>query len=296
MDDFISLVTQAEAREQRYAIAIVVRTEGSTSGKAGAKTVILEDGSVLGGWVGGGCVESAVIQAALQAIRTGIPATIDLDLTDEFTGLGMPCGGKMTVYIEPKVPPRTLVILGNNSLSKALARLGTAAGWKILIDDSSATHRDYPPNVTLITDDLEYTRFPVHPNTFVVVATHHKGDHRPIAYAIREGATYVALVASRKRARIVLDMVREMGIPEEALSVVRTPAGLDIGAKSPEEIAISILAEIVYEARKPEASMMAQSDSCNDAPRRFPARESRNAGSTGPKPQNAPSPREIREG
>jgi xanthine dehydrogenase accessory factor len=255
MDDFVRLVGDAEASGQGYAAAIVVRTEGSTSGKAGAKAVILEDGTVLGGWVGGGCIESTVVEEAARAIREGKPRTIDLDLTDELSGLGMPCGGRMTVYIEPRHRPSALVLLGNNGITRALARVGVAAGFRVVVDDTTATPGDYPPGVTLITDDLEYTRFPVHATSYIVVALHHKGDHRAIEAAIRRSARYIALIASRKRAKAVLDTVREMGVPEEALSVVRTPAGLDLGAETPEEIALSILAEIVHESRKGTRSL-----------------------------------------
>jgi len=187
----------------------------------------------------------------------------------------------MTVYIEPRVRPRTLVLLGHNSITRALARLGAASGFRIVVDDTSAVAEDYPAGARLITNDLEYTRFPVSPNSYIVVATHHRGDHRAIEYGIREGAQYIALIASRQRAKIVLDMVRELGVPEDALSVVRSPAGLDLGAETPEEIALAILAEIVHFSRRnalspASLSVLATKGDHTDARPDAPVREEMN--------------------
>ncbi len=250
MRDFFEMLQEAEAQGKNYAVAIVVHTEGSTSGKPGAKAVIQQDGTILGGWLGGGCVESAVVETAKVVMRSGVPKMITLDLTDEFSGLGMPCGGKMWVYIEPKMSPPTIVVVGSGTFAQAIAKLAVATGFPVIVDDSHATPEQFPYACSIISDDLDYTNFPVSSNTFVVIATQHKADDRSMEAAIRKGAKYIALIASRKRAGIVLNTLRSRGISEGALATVHAPAGLDIGAQTPEEVAISILAEIVYEIRK----------------------------------------------
>ncbi|MFN4182504.1 MAG: XdhC family protein, partial [bacterium] len=110
-----------------------------------------------------------------------------------------------------------------------------------------------------ISDDTDYTGFPVYPITCVVVASQHKGDDRAVETALRKGATYIGLIASKKRSGIVRDILRSRGVSEEMLSRVRAPAGLDIGARTPEEIAVSILAEIIYEMRKKSPAPLSKS-------------------------------------
>jgi xanthine dehydrogenase accessory factor len=126
------------ARREAYALATVIETEGSTSAKPGAKALIGRDGTVMVGWVGGGCAESSVRQAALECLRDEHPVVIDLDLNDEVLGTGMPCGGSMRVYVEPVLPQPTLWVLGHGRVAECLCRFGATLGYRIVVNDTPA--------------------------------------------------------------------------------------------------------------------------------------------------------------
>ncbi|MFN4182245.1 MAG: XdhC family protein, partial [bacterium] len=189
------LLKTAEEEGKRYVVAVVVNTVGSTSGKTGAKAVILENGEVKGGWLGGGCVEAVVIQEAKKVLSSGEPKLVEVDLTDEFSGVGMPCGGKMWVYLEPKVEKPWMVIIGGGALGRALVQFSRHLGFSVILDAPGEKQEDYPEDVRVISDDTDYTGFPVYPITCVVVASQHKGDDRAVETALRKGAKYIGLIA-----------------------------------------------------------------------------------------------------
>ena len=193
----------------------------------------------------GGCAESAVRHQALKCIAGGRPQIITLDMTDEVLGVGMPCGGIMDVYIEPVLPKPELLIVGHGRIAEALARLGSLMGFHVTVDDPGAVRNLFPDVDHLITDDLDYSKLSLGPASFVVIATQHKGDHLSLQKAIESEAGYIALVSSRHRAALVLDYLAATGIPPAQLERVWAPAGLDIGATTPEEIALSIMSQIV---------------------------------------------------
>jgi xanthine dehydrogenase accessory factor len=234
------------ARREAYALATVIETEGSTSAKPGAKALIGRDGTVMVGWVGGGCAESSVRQAALECLRDDHPVVIDLDLNDEVLGTGMPCGGSMRVYVEPVLPQPTLWVLGHGRVAECLCRFGATLGYRIVVNDTPAPDpARYPDATEIIDDDYDYERLTPAPEDAVVIATQHKGDHVSAVRALRSPARHIAVIASHKRARLVLEFLRGQGLAEEDLARVSAPAGLDLGARTPEEIALSVLGEIV---------------------------------------------------
>lgn len=244
--DLLDLMVVLRARREPYAVATVVETEGSASAKPGSKALIAHDGSLLTGWVGGGCAESTVRQAALECLGTGEPRVVELDLDDEVLGTGMPCGGSMRVFVEPVLPRPTLWVLGHGRAAECLCRFGATLGFRVVVDDTPAVDpARYPDAAEIIGDDYDYERLTPGSEDCVVIATQHKGDHLSAVRALRSPARYIAVIASRKRARLVLDFLRGQGFPDEELSRVRAPAGLDLGARTPEEIALSVLSEIV---------------------------------------------------
>lgn len=232
-------------RRRSYALATVIETHGSTSARPGSKAVIAEDGHVLAGWVGGGCAESTVCHVAIAGLKSGETAIVDIDLTSEVLGAGMPCGGSMRVYVEPVRPRPRLWILGHGEMAEVLCTTGAIAGFDVIVDDPMANRRRYPAAVQILGDDLEYRNLEPDARDYVVVATQHKGDHQSIVRCLRSPVSYIALIASRKRSRLVLDYLRTEGFDESELCRVRAPAGLDLGAETPEEIALSVLSEIV---------------------------------------------------
>ncbi|HXS39478.1 MAG TPA: XdhC family protein [Stellaceae bacterium] len=215
------------------------------SAKTGSKAIIGGDGRVAAGWVGGGCAEGTVCHAALDALETGESTIVDLDLDDEVLGTGMPCGGTMRVFVEPVHPKPCLWILGHGKVSETLCAIGTTIGFEVVVDDPMADRGHYPQAARLLTDDFDYSRLAPQAEDCVVVATQHKGDHESMARCLRSPVAYIALIASRKRSKLVLDYLREQGFSETELARVYAPAGLDLGARTPEEIALSVLSEMV---------------------------------------------------
>jgi xanthine dehydrogenase accessory factor len=247
--EIIDIVATLRAQRRGFAVATVIETAGSTSAKTGAKAVISEEGKVVAGWVGGGCAESTTAEQALHCIATGEPAIVEIDLNDEILGAGMPCGGSMRVYIEPTLPKPRLWILGHGLIAQCLCMFADAVGLDVIVDDPVVERAQYPAASRLITDDLDYEQFQPQAQDFVVIATQHRGDHESMKHALRSQTRYIALIASRKRSRLVLDYLRGEGIAQEDLERVHAPAGLDLGARTPEEIALCVISEIVLTRR-----------------------------------------------
>jgi xanthine dehydrogenase accessory factor len=244
--DLLDLMVALRVRREPCALATVVETEGSASAKPGSKALFAHDGTLLTGWVGGGCAEATVRQAALDCLGAGEPRVVELDLDDEVLGTGMPCGGSMRVFVEPVSPPPTLWVLGHGRAAECLCRFGATLGFRVVVDDTPAVDpARYPDAAEIIGDDYDYERLAPGAEDSVVIATQHKGDHLSAVRALRSPARYIAVIASRKRARLVLDFLRGQGFSDEELARVRAPAGLDLGARTPEEIALSVLSEAV---------------------------------------------------
>ena len=243
--DFYSHAAELSAAGEAFAIATVVRVEGSSSAQRGSKAIIDSRGKLITGWVGGGCAESAVKSEALKCLENDRPQLITLDMRDEELGVGMPCGGKMDVFIEPVLPKPELLIVGHGRIAETLADLGHLMGFAITVNDPAADSVAFPKASRLVTEDFDLTETPIGPKTFVVIATQHKRDHLWLQKALEGKAAYVALVASRHRAKLVLDYLAASGLPSQKIASVRAPAGLDLGAATPEEIALSIVSEMV---------------------------------------------------
>jgi len=255
-DNIFALLNEYLERGESCVLATVVRTNGSSSAKPGSKALLDQDGRNVLGWVGGGCAESAVRDESLRALNDGQTRIIEIDMTDEVLGVGMPCGGTMEVYIEPFVVKPALILLGHSRVVEALCTLGNLLGFAVTVDDAGATAEAFP-NARLVTHDPDLTEMGAGPNSFVVVATQHKADDLGCRRALEAGAPYVALVASRKRAQLVLDTLREQGVSAEDMARVHSPAGLDLGAQTPEEIALSVMAEIVKIRRQATGEALA---------------------------------------
>lgn len=248
-DDIFEAIAKLRESGEPYAIATVVETIGSVSAKTSSKAVIDCRGQIVAGWVGGGCAESATCEQALACIDSGDTAMMEVDLDDEVLGAGMPCGGHMRVYVEPVLPNPTLWIMGHGRVAECLSSMAHLVGLDVVVNDPLATAERFPEASRLITNDQDYAALQPQGEDFVVIATQHKGDHESMLRALASPARYIALIASRKRARLVLDYLRAEGIREELLARVMAPCGLDLGALSPEEIALCVISEVVLERR-----------------------------------------------
>jgi len=243
--EFLRRSSELAAEGKPFAVATVVRVDGSSSARPGSKALIDSQGRLVMGWVGGGCAEGAVRREALECISRGRPRLITLDMTDEILGVGMPCGGIMDVYIDPVLPKPELLIIGHGRIAETLAALARLVNFSVTVDDPSADRNSFPDADRLLTDDLDLSAAQIDSRTFVVIATQHKGDHIWLQKAIEAGAAYIALISSHHRASIVLDYVVANGVEPEKLTHVWAPAGLDLGAGTPEEIALSVVSQMV---------------------------------------------------
>lgn len=243
-EDLLARAADLQRRGQPFALATVVRCEPPTSAKPGAKALILEDGTVSG-WIGGACAEPVVVREALAAMRDGRPRFIGLigegargpGRTEGMLEYPMTChsGGTLEIYVEPSLPKPLLVLVGHGPVVETLATLGHAADYSV---------------VSLRADALGTLReLGLTAEASVVVATHAESDEEALERVLATDAGYVSLVASRRRAAVILERLKHRGVSPERLGLLKAPAGLDIGAVTPEEIAVSILAEIIQSRR-----------------------------------------------
>jgi xanthine dehydrogenase accessory factor len=251
-DEFFTKALELERAGKPFVTATVVRVEPPTSGKPGDKAIITLDGEVYG-WIGGSCTRPVVEEEARAVLEEDRSRLVRLAAdSDEaarregLTDLSMTCysGGTMEIYVEPHPPKIRLLLVGEQPIARSLARLGQAMGYQVLAVRSPGEEASLPEAEEHL-DTPDGIGEHVHPLTYVVVATH--GDHDEVALesALRAGAPWVGLVASRKRAASIREFLEGRGLGEDDLAVLSVPAGLDIGARHPEEIALSILAEIV---------------------------------------------------
>lgn len=262
--DLMSLISELKARGAPFALATVVRTVSVTAAKAGAKAVIRPDGSISGGWIGGGCARGAVLSAAREAIRDGTPRLVSVQPQDLLDAGGVAAGeerdgirfarnmcpsqGTMDIFVEPVLPQPELVICGASPVATALADLAPRLGLSGVI---CAAPEDQPLFATAsrridgFAIDLDPAR-----ERYTVVATQGKGDEAALRAALSTGARYVGFVGSRRKIAALRTRLAADGVPAPDLDRVHAPAGLDLGAITPEEIALSILAQILQLRRQ----------------------------------------------
>jgi len=250
MNSIFSLIEELQQKRKPFAVATVVETYGSVSAKTGSKAVIDEEGQLLAGWVGGGCAESTACQEAYDAIQSGNSTIIDLDLDDEVLGTGMPCGGGMRVYIEPVLPSPSIWLMGHGRVAEVICEMGSMLGYDVIVNDLGADPLRFPKAHQVINDDLDYAELAPKRDDYVVIATQAKGDHESMLRALACDAQYIALIASRKRSRLVMDFLQREGFDETDLERVMAPSGMDLNPRTPEEIALCILSEITLVRRQ----------------------------------------------
>lgn len=247
--DTLALLAHLSEHRTSHCVATVIEVMGSSSAPQGSQAVFDENGSLLLGWVGGGCAQSMVAQAALDSLADRRPRIVEVDLTDELFGAGMPCGGHMRVFVEPCHPNPVLWLLGRGTLVEYLCPLASELEFDVIVMDRNADREDYPKAMRVINDDDRYQQLLPSPTDLVVIATHHKGDYLALHQLMPSDVGYIGLVASRKRSDLILNRLRAEGISEDRLARIHAPAGIMIGSQTPREIAISILAEMIRYVR-----------------------------------------------
>lgn len=253
-DVLFQKASDLNAQGQPFALAIVVRHETPISGKPGDKAIILADGSIQG-WIGGGCTQPVIISEARKALADGRPRLVRVTPSSDHTEEGivehtMTChsGGTLDIYIEPVLPRPNLVILGKSVVAQTLARLGKVLNYRIIAVAPDAGPEHFP-DADVVEPTFDVSSLPFTQQTFIVVSTQGEGDEEALTAALKVDVPYVAFVASQNKAKALFKELQEVGIAKEDLARIRTPAGFNIQAHLPEEIAVSILAEIIYVMR-----------------------------------------------
>lgn len=235
------------------AMATIVQCVGSSPQKEGAKMLVREDGSIMG-TLGGGCIEAEVIQAALIAMKDAIPQTVPFELTEKKGGLV--CGGKVLVYIEPVVPEPRLIILGAGHVGKALSKVAGFSGFKVTVADDRTEYanRELLPDAddVIVSDfDAVFRKVLVDRSMYIVIATRgHNHDLEALKAALRTDAQYIGLMGSRRKKALIFKTLKSEGFSENDISRVIIPVGLPISSVTPEEIAVSIMAQIIRQRRE----------------------------------------------
>jgi xanthine dehydrogenase accessory factor len=250
MENFFEKIVEIKKSGEPAAFAIVIKIEGSTPRKTGAKMVVLKDGKTVG-TLGGGDLEKRVIEEAINAIKQRQPRIASFTLDIEKGKLDMMCGGKLDIYIEPILPDEKLVIFGAGHITQSLAPLMRGAGFKVSVVEDSPDFLqkdEFPETEDLILTDMDqFARdLPSDPGTYIVLLSRgFSRDKAILSQLIQKDFKYIGMIGSLRKISTMRGDLQNEGIPEEAFSKLKAPIGLDIGAETPEEIAISIAAEMI---------------------------------------------------
>jgi xanthine dehydrogenase accessory factor len=249
--EVLKALGDAMARGETVALVTIVEARGSTPQRVGARMVVHADGRIVG-TIGGGCYESDAFGKAREIIRSRTPRLVRYDLTDDFAAeTGLICGGQMQVFIEPVDPAPALYILGAGHVALQLGRLAPGLGFRVhVVDDREkfANRERFPEAEEVVVDDIPewVAKAPLPESAMVVVLTRgHRQDYDAVRALAGRRFRYVGLIGSRAKVAKLVERGLEEGLPAEWLRGVHAPVGLDIGAVTPEEIAVSILAELV---------------------------------------------------
>jgi len=249
--EVFAAVADALERGEPAALVTIVSTTGSTPQRVGAKMLVFADGRIVG-TIGGGCYENDAFWKAREAITSRKPQLLHYELSDDFAQeTGLICGGQMDVYIEPIEPSPELYIVGAGHVGFHLARLASDVGFRVhVVDDREkfANAERFPSAVEIVVDDIPSwiarANLPAHAYT-VIVTRGHTNDLEALRALAPRDLRYLGLIGSRAKVARIYDALTEAQMPADYLERVHAPIGLDIGAVTPQEIAVSILAELI---------------------------------------------------
>ena len=252
MSSIYEKMTELLQKQEPFVVATIVSYKGSVPRQV-AKMIITKDQKTYG-TIGGGCVEGQVAEEASLMLNNGEKGVLvkSYDLVEEeFGGVGMNCGGKIDVSIEIVEPNPTLIIAGSGHVSSSLAKLAQMLGFEIVVVDPLAKKERFPEATQVLSDFLENNlpNLNVSSETYIVIVTRHKDDLPALRAALRTKAGYIGLIGSKRRVLQAFRLLLKEGFTQQQLDRVNAPIGLDIGAETPEEIVVSIMAEVVQRRR-----------------------------------------------
>jgi xanthine dehydrogenase accessory factor len=259
--DIYEEIVRLRQEGRRGAVATIVNVRGSIPSFETAKMLVRDDGSIVG-TIGGGCVEAEVWQAAREIMESEKPRTLTFNLNQNPKyDTGLVCGGTLDIFIEPVLPPASLYIFGAGHVALSLYRAARSAGFDVsVVDDREnyANRERFPEAKEVIAEDFDKTMSRLNPGEtsyLVIVTRGHRDDMRVLRWAVQSQARYIGMIGSkRKTISIFRELVKE-GIPEHRFERVHAPVGLDIGAITPEEIAVAITAELIAARRRVERQL-----------------------------------------
>ncbi|HKH99369.1 MAG TPA: XdhC/CoxI family protein [Candidatus Sulfotelmatobacter sp.] len=259
--DIYEQIVELRRQGRRGAVATIVNVRGSIPSFRTAKMLVRDDGSIAG-TIGGGCVEADVWQAAREVMESEKPRTLTFDLNqDPKNDTGLVCGGTLEVFIEPVLPPALLYLFGAGHVALSLCQTAVSAGFDVIVTDdrsSYASKERFPAASEVHALDFDEAMQKLDPNessSIVIVTRGHRDDMRILRWAVQTRARYVGMIGSKRKVIKIFETLREEGLPAELFNRVHAPIGLDIGAIMPEEIAISITAELIAVRRQATAAL-----------------------------------------
>jgi xanthine dehydrogenase accessory factor len=249
--DIYEQIVQLRRDGSRGAVATIVNVRGSIPSFKTAKMLVRDDGSIVG-TIGGGCVEADVWQAAREVMETEKPRTLTFDLNqDPKYDTGLVCGGTLEVFIEPILPPALLYVFGAGHVAANLCQVAASAGFDLIVTDdrtSYATKERFPSAREVHAFDFDEATKQLDPNeaSYIVIVTRgHRDDMRLLRWAVQTRARYIGMIGSKRKVIGIFKTLQEEGVPAHLFDRVHAPIGLDIGAVTPEEIAVAITAELI---------------------------------------------------
>jgi xanthine dehydrogenase accessory factor len=259
--DIYEEIVQLRRERRRGAVATIVNVRGSIPSFKTAKMLVRDDGSIVG-TIGGGCVEAEVWQAAREVMESEKPRTLSFNLNqDPKYDTGLLCGGTLDIFIEPVLPPALLYIFGAGHVSVNLYNVAKVAGFEVtVVDDREAyaNRQRFPEAKEVIAAEFEEAMIRLTPNdsSYIVIVTRgHRDDMRVLRWAVQTSAKYIGMIGSKRKTIAVFRELTQEGLSPELFERVHAPVGLDIGAITPEEIAVAIAAELIATRRGVERAL-----------------------------------------
>jgi xanthine dehydrogenase accessory factor len=256
--DIYEEIVKLQRAGHKGAVATIVNVRGSIPSFKSAKMLVRDDGTIAG-TIGGGCVEAEVWQAAREVIESERPRTLSFDLNqDPKYDTGLVCGGTLEIFVEPVLPTPLLFIFGAGHVGFELSKAAGRAGFDVIVTDDRETYANperFPEAKQVIAEDFDkaLSGITLNESAYVVIVTRgHRDDMRVLRWAVQTNAKYIGMVGSKRKAITVFRELTKEGLKPELFEQVHSPVGLDIGAITPEEIAVAIVAELIGIRRKVE--------------------------------------------
>ncbi len=259
--EYTDRLAELASRREAFAVATVTKTEGSTLAKPGFKILVSSEGEVVRGTLGGGCPEGPIVEVALRAMQDGSPRLVRVHLVDAAQAIAgttrassedeiyveTDCGGTLEVFVEPMLPTERLILIGQggrDDIEEALIREGKALGFEVVVVDPVPDLRE-TPDVLVKAVNIDPKALPVGERDSIIVLTKGDRDVAILETLSKLKARFVGLLASRRRLKKDLEELAKLGVPQSFLDKLHAPIGLDIGARTPPELALAIMADVV---------------------------------------------------